>query len=159
MATEIPPHNLRSATPVADRRTERLAGGTDPAHPGPDFPTGGIIRGRPESTATALAAARSRSRARAHQRPGQANQIIDEVPIDDAQQPPRRSPSWSRTSASRISNVRDESSARNNEPVRIVIDLKRDADANLVLNQFYQFVAGEDRQHHPAAARDGGAAS
>src|SRR6185295_19264786 len=38
-----------------------------------------------------------------------------------------------------ISAMRDESSARNGEPVRIVIDLKRDADPNLVLNQLYQF--------------------
>jgi DNA gyrase subunit A len=38
-----------------------------------------------------------------------------------------------------ISAIRDESSARNGEPVRLVIDLKRDADPNLVLNQLYQF--------------------
>ena len=38
-----------------------------------------------------------------------------------------------------ISAIRDESSARGGEPVRLVIDLKRDADPNLVLNQLYQF--------------------
>ena len=53
---------------------------------------------------------------------------------------PRPSASWSRTSASRASaTIRDESSARNGEPVRLVIDLKRDADPHLVLNQLYQF--------------------
>src|SRR5439155_19807651 len=38
-----------------------------------------------------------------------------------------------------ISAMRDESSARTGEPVRLVIDIKRDADAELVLNQLYQF--------------------
>src|SRR5207253_7360042 len=38
-----------------------------------------------------------------------------------------------------ISAVRDESSDRLGEPVRIVIDLKHDADPGLVLNQLYQF--------------------
>ena len=38
-----------------------------------------------------------------------------------------------------ISDIRDESSARNGEPVRLVVDLKRDADPHLVLNQLYQF--------------------
>src|SRR5205085_5449727 len=38
-----------------------------------------------------------------------------------------------------ISAIRDESSARGGEPVRLVLDLKRDADPNLVLNQLYQF--------------------
>src|SRR5207244_4463040 len=38
-----------------------------------------------------------------------------------------------------ISAMRDESSKRGGEPVRLVIDLKRDADPHLVLNQLYQF--------------------
>src|SRR5207253_985243 len=38
-----------------------------------------------------------------------------------------------------ISAIRDESSERSGEPVRLVIDIKRDADAEFVLNQLYQF--------------------
>ena len=38
-----------------------------------------------------------------------------------------------------ITAVRDESSARNGEPVRIVVELKRSADPHLVLNQLYQY--------------------
>jgi DNA gyrase subunit A len=38
-----------------------------------------------------------------------------------------------------ISAVRDESSARNGEPVRLVIELKRGTDPHLVLNQLYQY--------------------
>jgi len=38
-----------------------------------------------------------------------------------------------------ISAIRDESSARGGEPVRLVLDIKRDADPNLVLNQLYEF--------------------
>ena len=38
-----------------------------------------------------------------------------------------------------VAAIRDECSARGGEPVRLVIDLKRDADPHLVLNQLYQF--------------------
>jgi DNA gyrase subunit A len=38
-----------------------------------------------------------------------------------------------------VSAIRDESSARQGVPVRLVIDLKRDADPNLVLSQLYQY--------------------
>src|SRR5262249_13077094 len=38
-----------------------------------------------------------------------------------------------------IRDVRDESSERTGEPVRLVVYLKRDADPNLVLNQLYQY--------------------
>jgi DNA gyrase subunit A len=38
-----------------------------------------------------------------------------------------------------ISAIRDESSARGGEPVRLVIDVKREADPELILNQLYQF--------------------
>src|SRR4029077_16081701 len=38
-----------------------------------------------------------------------------------------------------ISAIRDESSARTGEPVRLVLDIKREADPHLVLNQLYQF--------------------
>ena len=38
-----------------------------------------------------------------------------------------------------VKEVRDESSERQGEPVRIVLDLKREADPDLVLNQLYEF--------------------
>src|SRR5206468_12341288 len=38
-----------------------------------------------------------------------------------------------------VSGIRDESSARGGEPVRLVLDVKRDADPQLVLNQLYQY--------------------
>jgi len=38
-----------------------------------------------------------------------------------------------------VGAIRDESSARTGEPVRIVLDIKRDADPNLILNQLYEF--------------------
>ncbi len=38
-----------------------------------------------------------------------------------------------------ITAVRDESSARNGEPVRVVVEMKRGADPHLVLNQLYQY--------------------
>src|SRR5260370_12502434 len=38
-----------------------------------------------------------------------------------------------------VKDIRDESSQRQGKPVNIVVYLKRDADAQLVLNQLYQF--------------------
>src|SRR5262249_29288766 len=38
-----------------------------------------------------------------------------------------------------VSAMRDESSARSGEPVRLVLDIKRDADPQLILNQLYQY--------------------
>ena len=53
------------------------------------------------------------------------------------------SPRWSTTAASRASpEIRDESDLK--EPVRLVIDVKRDADPEVVLNQLYQFSPLQD---------------
>lgn len=147
MATEIPPHNLRE---VCDGLIKLI---DDPDAtlgellqliPGPDFPTGGIIRGRTgiiNGYRTGRGKITLRARARINEE-GKANQIIiDEVPYQTTRNSltEKFGELVKDERIKGISNIRDESSARNNEPVRIVIDLKRDADANLVLNQLYQF--------------------
>src|SRR5439155_12424824 len=43
-----------------------------------------------------------------------------------------------------ISGIRDESSSRKGEPVRLVVELKRNADPHLILNQLYQFSPLQD---------------
>jgi DNA gyrase subunit A len=147
MATEIPPHNLREVCNalvlLIDNPDATLPELMEHV-PGPDFPTGGIICGR-QGVIDGYTHGRGRItlRARAHidydSKPVQI--IITEVPF----QQPRDALAKTigeLVKDERIKNikeVRDESSERLGEPVRIVIDLKREADAEMVLNQLYEF--------------------
>jgi DNA gyrase subunit A len=147
MATEIPPHNLRE---VCDGLI-RLIDDPDVSIeqlmelvPGPDFPTGGMICGRQgifEGYHTGRGKLTLRARAVINEE-GKANQIIiTEVPFQETRNRlHEKIGELVRDERIKgISAIRDESSARNGEPVRLVVDLKRDADATLVLNQLYQF--------------------
>ncbi len=147
MATDIPPHNLREVCDAAiklidepDVTLEELL----EIIPGPDFPTGGIICGRQgilDGYATGRGKITLRARADIREENGQTQIIITEVPYQQTR---------NRLAAAigelvkderikGIRDIRDESSARNGEPVRLVIYLKRDADPNLILNQLYQY--------------------
>ena len=112
--------------------------------PGPDFPTGGIICGR-QGILDGYRTGRGKITLRAR--------------ADISEEGNRRRSSSTRCRTSRratactssigelvkderikgICDVRDESSDRDGEPVSLVVYLKRDADAELVLNQLYQF--------------------
>jgi DNA gyrase subunit A len=147
MATDIPPHNLRevcdAAIKVIDEPDVTLPELLE-IIPGPDFPTGGIICGRQgiaDGYATGRGKVTLRARADIREENGQAQIIISEVPYQQTR---------NRLAAAigdlvkeekikGIRDVRDESSARNGEPVRLVVYLKRDADPNLILNQLYQY--------------------
>ena len=150
MATDIPPHNLREVCDGAHQahrrtRTSSLAG-ADGDHPRPGLPDrrhhhgpAGDHRRLPHRPRQDHA-----PRPRRDHRGGEgedASIIIREVPFQLT-----RNRSLEAIGElvkderiKGISDVRDESSARNGEPVRLVIDLKRDADPHLVLNQLYQF--------------------
>lgn len=147
MATEIPPHNLGEVCVglikiidepdvTIDQLMELI--------PGPDFPTGGIIMGRQgihEGYKTGRGKVTLRARATINEEGSRNQIIIQEVPF---QQTRNRLAEiiGELVKDERIKGVsamRDESSARGGEPVRLVLDLKRDADPNLVLNQLYQF--------------------
>jgi DNA gyrase subunit A len=114
------------------------------AIPGPDFPTGGIICGRQGlrdgyRTGRGKVTLRARAIIDEENKPNQI--IITEVPFQQTRERLCKA-IGELVKDERIKGVsamRDESSARNGEPVRIVIDLKRDADAQLVLNQLYEF--------------------
>ncbi|HMC89479.1 MAG TPA: DNA gyrase subunit A, partial [Gemmataceae bacterium] len=147
MATEIPPHNLREVCDGLikliddpDATVEQLM----EIIPGPDFPTGGVICGRQgilDGYTTGRGKISLRARATINEDGSKTQIIINEVPY---QQTRIRLMEiiGELLKDERIkgaSAIRDESSARGGEPVRIVIDLKRDADPQLVLNQLYQF--------------------
>jgi DNA gyrase subunit A len=147
MATDIPPHNLREVCDAAIKlldEPETTLPELLEIIPGPDFPTGGIICGRQgilDGYATGRGKITLRARADIREENGQSQIIITEVPYQQTR---------NRLAAAigdlvkeerikGIRDVRDESSARKGEPVRIVVYLKRDADPNLILNQLYQF--------------------
>jgi DNA gyrase subunit A len=147
MATEIPPHNLgeicSGLIALIDNPDIGLLELMEHV-PGPDFPTGGIIMGRQgvvDGYRTGRGKVILRARAEIVEERGRSQIIIKEVPYQQTRN--RLAEQIGELVKDErikgISAMRDESSARNGEPVRLVIDLKRDADATLVLNQLYQF--------------------
>ncbi len=147
MATQIPPHNLTEVCNglIALIENPNLSLSEILQHiPGPDFPTGGIVMGR-QGIIDGYKRGRGKLTLRARAEiveEGRTSQIvITEVPFQQS----RNALAEEIASLVRedkikdISAIRDESSARNGEPVRLVVDLKQKADPNLVLNQLYQF--------------------
>ncbi len=112
--------------------------------PGPDFPTGGIICGRAGIRRGYTTGRSTISCPRTYAR-SKNKKVIDRrswsrrFPTSNrVTASSRRSPNWSMAKRSKgISGIRDESDLK--EPVRLVIELKRDADPDVVLNQLYQF--------------------
>ncbi len=149
MATHIPPHNLREVcqglVKLIDEPQTTL-GELVEIIPGPDFPTGGKIMGRQGiisaySTGSGKITLRARAEVIEEGRGKSPYILIREVPF----QVTRNSLTEEIGQLVKderiagISGIRDESSARNGEPVRLVVELKRGADPHLVLNQLYQF--------------------
>jgi DNA gyrase subunit A len=146
MATEIPPHNLTEVCNAIirlidepDVTIEQLI----EIIPGPDFPTGGIICGKAgilDGYRTGRGKIILRARASINEDGNKTQIIIHEVPYQQTRERLELGIAAlvkdERIKA--ISAIRDESSERTGEPVRMVIDVKRDADPELVLNQLYQ---------------------
>ncbi|KAK1548518.1 hypothetical protein Q3G72_020057 [Acer saccharum] len=146
MATNIPPHNLEEVlnAAVALLREPTLTTADLMAYvPGPDFPTGGIVYGT-HGLRQAYETGRGpiHVRGRAHIEQGKRNErlVVTEIPyqlnktsliekIADLVRDKR---------IDGISDIRDES---DREGMRMVIELKRDANAEVVLNQLYQLTA------------------
>jgi DNA gyrase subunit A len=153
MATEIPPHNLGEVCESLirlidnpDATLEQLMEERDGVWgiQGPDFPTGGIICGRHgifDGYRTGRGKVTLRARAVINEEGSRNQIIITEVPFQQTRN--RLAEAIGELVKDErikgISAIRDESSARGGEPVRLVVDLKRDADPQLVLNQLYQY--------------------
>jgi DNA gyrase subunit A len=159
MATHIPPHNLKEicngliriiddpSTTLMDLIVAKGEDGTAIIQ-GPDFPTGGEVFGR-QRLIDAYQNGRGRITLRAkaeivEEGKGKTPSIlIREVPFQVNRE--RLLESMKDVIAddriAGISGLRDESSARSGEPVRVIVELKRGADPHLVLNQLYQFTS------------------
>jgi DNA gyrase subunit A len=147
MATDIPPHNLREVCNGLIRLIDDIdvsLAELIEIIPGPDFPTGGIIRGRQgiiDGYSTGRGKITLRARADIREEDNRTQIVISEVPFQQTRNRLHEAIGdlIKDDRIKGVSDVRDESSARGGEPVRLVVYLKRDADPNLVLNQLYQF--------------------
>ncbi|XQZ47254.1 DNA gyrase subunit A [Paracoccus yeei] len=147
MATNIPPHNLGE---VIDATLELIANPDLPTErlldiiPGPDFPTGGIILGRSGARKAYLEGRGSvviRAKTRIEEgRNGRQMIVLDEIPyqVNKATLIEKIAELAKEKRIEGIAHVQDES---DRVGVRVVIELKRDATAEVVLNQLFRFTA------------------
>jgi len=151
MATSIPPHNLGEICDALVRVIDDPDVSVDELLeivPGPDFPTGGIICGRNgirQGYHTGRGTIVVRARCRVEELPGNRHRIVvTEIPYQQARDrvEERIAALVSDGRIAGISATRNESDL--NEPVRLVLELKRDADPDIVLNQLYQFSPLQD---------------
>ena len=145
MATNIPPHNLGELIDACCLLIDRPDAGVEDVLdlvPGPDFPTGGLVMGR---SATRAALARGRGsvimRARVNVetiRKDREAIIVTEIPyqVNKATMLEKITELVKEKRIEGISDLRDES---DHQGVRVVIELKRDAIADVVLNQLYRY--------------------
>lgn len=145
MATNIPPHNLGEvidATCMLIDDPETTIDALMQVCPGPDFPTGGIILGRTGShsalhTGRGSVVMRGRAEVESDSK-GRETIIISEVPyqVNKARMIERIAELVKEKKVEGISDIRDES---DKSGVRVVIEIKKDAMGEVVLNQLYQF--------------------
>ncbi|WP_299844880.1 DNA gyrase subunit A [uncultured Roseovarius sp.] len=145
MATNIPPHNLGEIVDATlaliddpDLTSEQLIEYV----PGPDFPTGGIMLGRSGARKAYIEGRGSviiRSKTRVEEiRKDRYAIVIDEIPyqVNKAAMIEKIAEQVREKKIEGVSHVQDESD-RNG--VRVVVELKRDATAEVVLNQLFRF--------------------
>ncbi len=147
MATNIPPHNLGEIVDGCVALLDNPALGFEELLqivPGPDFPTGGLILGRAgirSAYMTGRGSVIMRARATVEQlRKDREAIIITEIPyqVNKSNLLERISELVREKKLEGISDLRDES---DRDGMRIVIELKRDAVGDVVLNQLYRYTA------------------
>ena len=151
MATNIPPHNLRETVEAACCLIDNPDATLDDLMEhikGPDFPTGGIIMGRAgirAAYATGRAKLIVRSRTEIQEWKNDRYRIVvTEIPymVNKARLIESIADLVKEKRIEGISDLRDESGRE--DPVRIVIELKRDANAQVVLNQLFTYTQLQD---------------
>jgi DNA gyrase subunit A len=145
MATNIPPHNLGEVVDATlaliddpDLTSEQLIEYV----PGPDFPTGGVMLGRSGARKAYLEGRGSviiRAKTRVEEiRRDRYAIVVDEIPyqVNKASMIEKIAEAVREKRIEGVAHVQDESD-RNG--VRVVVELKRDATPEVVLNQLYRF--------------------
>lgn len=150
MATNVPPHNLKevinAACAMIDNPEIDLPGLMEYIK-GPDFPTGGIIMGRSgirAAYATGRGKITLRGRAEIQEESnGRFRIVVTEIPymVNKARMIENIADLVKDKRIEGISDLRDESD-RNG--MHVVVELKRDANPQIVLNQLYSFTQLQD---------------
>lgn len=150
MATNIPPHNLREITNAIHAYCENndIAGEELLNYvSGPDFPTGGIICGKAgirEAYLTGRGKVRVRARVEIEKdAKGRERLIISEIPymVNKAELVKNMADLVRDKRIDGISDIRDES---DREGMRVVVDIKRDFQGDIVLNNLYKYTQLEN---------------
>jgi len=150
MATSIPPHNICEICDAIVKLVDEPNTSIDELMKivqGPDFPTGGIICGRRgihEAYHTGRGTLVVRAKMHTEEHRGRTLIVVDEIPYQIIRE----------TIVTKIAecikagqipeavSVTDEADRKN--PVRIVVELRKDGNADLVMNQLYQFTPLQD---------------
>jgi len=148
MATNIPPHNLGEVVDACLEHIKSMLGQRElltleelmEIVPGPDFPTGALILGRSgcrNAYQTGRGSIIVRSRHEFEQRGDRRSIVLTEIPYQQGKNAlvEKIAEAAKDKRIEGVSDIRDESSR---EGVRIVIDLKRDATPEVVLNQVWR---------------------
>ena len=155
MATNIPPHNLRevisAVVKIIDNRVEENRDTQIEEIlslvKAPDFPTGGIIlgtKGSEEAYRTGRGKVRVRGVTNIETLPnGKTQIIITELPylVNKAKLIEKIAELHKEKKIDGITDLRDES---DREGMRVVVELRRDANANVILNQLYKHTQLQD---------------
>ncbi|MGB9367970.1 MAG: DNA gyrase subunit A [Xanthobacteraceae bacterium] len=162
MATNIPPHNLGEVVDACVALIDNPGLSIDELIeivPGPDFPTGGIILGRSGIRAayeTGRGSIIMRGKVAIETLRGDREAIIvSEIPyqVNKAAMVERISELWREKRIDGIAALRDES---DRDGFRVVIEIKKEAIADIVLNQLYKFTALQSSFGANMVALDGG---
>ena len=147
MATNIPPHNLREVIAALNLLMDNPDVTTNELMevlPGPDFPTGGLVMGKSgirRAYETGKGTITVRAKVEITQMPnGKERILVTELPymVNKAKLIERISELHRDKRVEGITDLRDES---NREGMRIVIDVRRDVSASVILNNLYKLTA------------------
>ena len=144
MATNIPPHNLSEVIDGCVAILNNPSTTEDELNeiiPGPDFPTGGLIIGRNgirSAQQTGRGSVILRGRAEIEEKNNRSSIIISEIPyqVNKSSLIEKIAEVVRDKRVEGISDIRDISDRHG---IRVVIELKKDAEADVILNQLYKF--------------------
>ncbi|GAB2487792.1 DNA gyrase subunit A [Alkalibacterium psychrotolerans] len=144
MATNIPPHNLReviAACRIMMENEDATVAELMDVLPGPDFPTGAMILGKSgirKAYETGRGSIKVRAKVRIEVQPnGKERIIVDEIPylVNKARLVERIADLARDKRIEGITDLNDES---DRDGMRVVIDVRRDVSASIVLNNLYK---------------------
>ncbi|HON72325.1 MAG TPA: DNA topoisomerase 4 subunit A, partial [bacterium] len=146
MATNIPPHNLKEvidALIYLIDHPEATVGDLMRYLPGPDFPSGGIIRGKKgiiDTYTTGRGRITLEGKTEIEEHRGRKNLVIKELPyqVNKAVLIEKIAGLIKEHKITGVQNIRDES---DREGMRVVIELKKEAVPQVVINQLYKHTA------------------